>query len=106
MSIASRALLLASALSLSLAACSSTLAGADDPAPTAPDAMAGCDAAAAQSAVGQQATPEAVEQARKDAGAKIARVLKPGQVVTMEYNGGRLNLHVDAQNAITSATCG
>lgn len=104
MSIAPRAMLLASALGVSLAACS-TPAGTQDPVGPTPDTMAGCDAAAAQSAVGKQATPEVVEQARSDAGAKIARVLKPGQVVTMEYRGDRLNLHVDAKDAITSATC-
>lgn len=106
MSIAARAMLLASALGLSLAACTSTPTGDEGSVAPAPDAMSGCDAAAAQSAVGKQATPEVVEQARSDAGAKTARVLKPGQVVTMEYRGDRLNLYVDAKDAVTSATCG
>ena len=65
-----------------------------------------CDAAAAQGAVGKVATPALVEKARHDAGAETARVLKPRQVVTMEYLAERLNLYVDANNVVTRVTCG
>jgi hypothetical protein len=46
------------------------------------------------------------EQARSDAGAKHVRVLKPDQRVTMEFDGERLNLEVDAEGRITSVRCG
>ena len=97
---------LAACMAVSIAACSSTPAGEEGSAAPVPDAVAGCDAAAAQSAVGKQATAEVVEQARNDAGARTTRVIKPGQAVTMDYRGDRLNLYVDAKDAITSATCG
>lgn len=66
-----------------------------------------CNADAAKpAALGQVATAEAVERARIDAGAQMARVLKPGQMVTMEYREGRLNIDVDAANVITNLRCG
>ncbi len=101
-----RGLLFASTLTLALGACA-TPSTTDDTA-AAPPAEAGarCDAAAAQSTIGQQATPEAVEQARKDAGADSVRTLKPNQPVTMEYLEGRLNLVVDDSGTITEARCG
>lgn len=71
-----------------------------------PPESAQCDAAAASSAVGQTATVEVVEKARTDAGARTARVLKPGQVVTMEYLAGRLNVRVDDANVVAELTCG
>ncbi len=34
------------------------------------------------------------------------RVLQPGQMVTMEYRFGRINLNVDDNGVIVSVTCG
>ncbi len=66
-----------------------------------------CDAELAKpAALGQRATAEVVEQARKDAGAQIARVLKPDQMVTMEFIEGRLNIDVNDNNVITNVRCG
>lgn len=70
--------------------------------PTQPD----CNAQAAREAVGQEATADVVERARSAAGAQSARVLKPGQMVTMEFNASRLNLDVDAGNVVTNVRCG
>ena len=56
--------------------------------------------------MGKVATPTVVEQARRDAGAEVARVLKPGQMVTMEYRAGRLNIDVDEKNVIKNVRCG
>jgi hypothetical protein len=91
------------ASSLALGACATPAPGTGG---DTPPASAACNADAAQSAVGKTATPDVVEQARTDAGADMARVLKPGQVVTMEYREGRLNVHVDANNVIESVRCG
>lgn len=70
------------------------------------DLAGGCDAQAANSAIGQVATAEVIEQARQDAGTQLARTLAPDQVVTMEYHNSRLNLNVDDENVVTSVTCG
>ena len=76
-----------------------------DPNPPATADSCNPDAARAN-AIGKVATAEVIEQARKDAGARKARVLKPGQMVTMEYAEGRLNIDVDAGNVITNLRCG
>ena len=99
-------LLFASTLALALGACATP--AASDGTAAAPPAAAGahCDADAVRSALGRQATPEVIEQARQDAGAQTVRTLKPDQPVTMEYLEGRLNLLVDDGNVVTSARCG
>lgn len=65
-----------------------------------------CNANAARGHVGKVATEATVNAARRDAGARIARTLKPGQMVTMEYIEGRLNIDVDAANVIIGVRCG
>lgn len=65
-----------------------------------------CNAEAAKSFVGKTADATVVEQARTAAGAQMVRALKPGQMVTMEFRAGRLNLDVDANNVITNVRCG
>lgn len=96
------------AVLLSLSACMSA------PPPVAPPPMGGpmppqqltCNPEAARAAIGKLATPQVVEQARIDAGAGIARVLRPGQVVTMEFRADRLNVDVNERDAITGLRCG
>ncbi len=45
-------------------------------------------------------------QAREEAKATEVRVLEPGQMVTMEFNGERLNLEVDDKRVVTAVRCG
>lgn len=99
---------LAALCTVLLAACSSqpTSAGNDDAPPANDGTAQACNADAARGFVGQVATADVVEQARKAAGAGIARTLKPGQVVTMEYRGDRLDIDVDASNVVTGVRCG
>lgn len=65
-----------------------------------------CNAAAAQWAVGKTNTESNVNEARKRSGAYMARVLRPGQPSTLDFNAERLNLGVDASGRIISARCG
>lgn len=74
--------------------------------PTPPPAAAACDDSQAQWAVGKKVAEAEVEQARKDSGAEIARTLKPNQMVTMEFNGNRLNLDLDDAGMVTAVRCG
>ena len=39
-------------------------------------------------------------------GAHMARVLRPGQMITKEYNAQRLSLVVDDNGRITAVRCG
>lgn len=75
---------------------------------TAPEAppIGKCDASQLQSLIGQPLTDALSAQAREDAKATEVRVLKPGQMVTMEFNGERLNLEVDDKHVVTAVRCG
>ena len=83
-----------------LAACTTS------PAPATAPAMNGCDADAARSQIGRGADADTVEAARKAAGAALVRIIKPGQQVTMDFRGERLNVTVDDDNRILRFTCG
>lgn len=65
-----------------------------------------CVAKRAERFVGRAGTPPVAEKAREAAGAVIVRVLKPGEMVTMEYQEGRLNLMVDVAGKIIGVRCG
>ena len=65
-----------------------------------------CDAQGAQFAIGKTPGASVVEEARQRSGSYMARVLRPGQMVTMEFNAQRLNLDVDAAGVIRKARCG
>ena len=65
-----------------------------------------CNAQAASWAIGRAPTQDVVDRATRDSGAKVSRVLRPGQVVTMEYLADRLNIDVNEREAITGLRCG
>jgi hypothetical protein len=65
-----------------------------------------CSAKGLDNMVGAAATPSLVNRAKRRAGASVVRVLKPGQIVTMEFLSGRLNVNVDEKNRVKSFTCG
>lgn len=89
-----------------LAGCSST-GGSSSKVPEAAANNDGrCEARGAQFAIGKQATPALVEQARKASGSQMAHALGPRDVMTMDYRSERLNLHTDAQGVVTSVNCG
>lgn len=90
---------------LLLAACTTPPPAEPAPEPT-PVAGEGCDARGAQRHVGHVADAATVEAARVEAGARSTRTIAPGQMVTMDYRGDRLNLHVDGSRRITRLTCG
>ncbi|CAN5658338.1 hypothetical protein BH23PSE2_BH23PSE2_05250 [soil metagenome] len=107
--------LLALSLTLGLAACAPRAGNAPEapplPVTTSPvpeNSMdeSSCNADAARGAIGKTATAAVVEEARRAAGARIARTLKPGQMVTMEYHSSRLNIDVDERNVVTNVRCG
>lgn len=65
-----------------------------------------CNAQAASWAIGRAPTQDVVDRATRDSGARVSRVLRPGQVVTMEYRADRLNIDVNDREAITGLRCG
>lgn len=87
-----------------LAGCSSK---SESPqAPVAETGHSRCNAAAAEFVVGKKASAELVEQARVKAGAQDVRLLKPNDMVTLEYRSDRLNLNADDSSTITRVNCG
>lgn len=90
-----------------LAACASPVPPTPiDVRPNIPPHGGRCNAGPAQSVIGQISTARNVEAARVAAGARVARTLRPGQMVTKEYDAERLNLDVDASGRIVAARCG
>jgi hypothetical protein len=103
-----QSLLLAAAGAVVLLVGCAAPAPAPAPAPPAPppEPVYQCSADGARFAVGQLLTPQLEAAARVRAAAGTVRVLKPGDAATMELNGGRLNLDVDARNRVTDVRCG
>jgi hypothetical protein len=101
-----RLLSFASLLTLSLSACAATPPPNVRTGGPLPPQRDPCTADAATAYMGRVASADVVEQARRAAGADVARVLHPGEVVTMEYRAGRLNLEVDERNVIVRVHCG
>lgn len=80
-------------------------AAATPEAATAPP-VGSCDASQVQGLVGQTWSETMLEQAKADAGASDARVLKPNQPVTMEFIGERLNIEIDDKGVVSGVRCG
>ena len=88
------------ALGLTLVAC------APMPPQPSPPYTGQCDASKVSWAIGKAASADVVERIRVETGSTLARVLRPGQVVTMEYRAERVNVNVNARDAIERVTCG
>lgn len=65
-----------------------------------------CDSSKAQWAVGKIADEALLARAKNDAGANLARILRPDMAVTMEYRAERLNLRVDETGKVLDVSCG
>lgn len=74
--------------------------------PAPPPSSSACNATPAQFAVGQAGTAELGDRAMRAAGAQRYRFLRPGQVVTLEFDSGRLNLDLDAGGKVIRVRCG
>lgn len=79
--------------------------GGSQPAAGTPDDIM-CDSTPVLSLVGQTLTPDLAETARKRSHSVITRVLRPGEVMTMEYNPARLNIILDNQDKVITIHCG
>ncbi|AKQ55401.1 I78 family peptidase inhibitor [Bordetella hinzii] len=83
-------------------------------APSAPASASGsmlpggksCDAQPAQNLVGQAFSDSVGADVRSRSGSDSVRVLKPGQVMTLEYNPARVNIIIDGQGRISAIRCG
>lgn len=78
--------------------------GAPGPAtmPGGPD----CNAQPVQNLVGQKYSDSVGNDALRRSNSGSMRLLKPGQVMTMEYNARRLNIILEADGSISALRCG
>lgn len=75
--------------------------------PRPPVSAAGqCNEDAAQFAVGKTADATLAEEVRVRAGVQRVRMVRPGQMVTMEFDTARLTLELDANGRVVRARCG
>jgi len=65
-----------------------------------------CDATSLSWAVGQVADEALVARAQKESHATSVRVLRPGMMVTNEFDGARLNIRVDNDRKVLATSCG
>ncbi len=65
-----------------------------------------CDADPAQSLLGTAFSKRAEAEAIHLSGSRHARTLRPGQVITMEYDPERVTLRLDDGGKIVSIGCG
>ena len=71
-----------------------------------PPADAKCEAKGLARFVGQPLSPALQKRLQRRAGAQSVRVIRPGEMVTMDYRADRLNIRVDAQERMTRLSCG
>lgn len=76
------------------------------PALATPPAMEGCDASDLKFLIGATLDEALTTRARDASGASSVRVIRPGQMVSMDYVAERLNIEVDAAGKVTAARCG
>jgi len=65
-----------------------------------------CNAEAAQAGVGQAYTDALGAELQAKAGAKVLRVIRPGQAVTMDFRADRLDVELDAEGKVKRVSCG
>ena len=71
-----------------------------------PPVMEGCDASDLTFLIGKPLDDALTARAKDAAGATSVRVVRPGQMVTMDYLPERLNIEVDAGEKVIAIRCG
>jgi hypothetical protein len=64
-----------------------------------------CDAANVQSMVGQAYNSPLGEDARQRSRAERVRAVRPGDMITMEFDAHRLTIELDGDGKVTRARC-
>lgn len=66
----------------------------------------GCGASKVQSFVGRTLDAATQEEVRTTSGARVVRLIRPGQAVTMDYSIDRLNIEINDREKIMTLRCG
>ena len=98
------------AMALSLPACA--MAPADPPprdmqtgGPMPPQQMT-CVPGGAQWALGQRASADVIARVKADSDASVVRMIRPGEMLTADFSGVRVNIRMDGETRILAVTCG
>lgn len=95
--------------SITLTLCCTLLVGcqsSSEPTHSSQGSADRCNISAVEKLVGEQASPELLDQARRESGAMVARIIRPGDIVTLEYNADRLTLTTDEALVVQRVSCG
>jgi len=96
-------------LLLALTACATTQQAANVGEPVIQDRApldGPCYARNVEGLIGQIATSELGGEILRRTDARLLRWIQPGQAVTMDFRGDRVNVHLDARNRVERITCG
>ena len=95
----------ATALAALLAACAQEPPQVPEAPPPPVFAPGECDAQSAQFIVGQSINTPMAEDARQRARAERVRVVRPGDMITQEFDARRLTIELDADGKVVRARC-
>ena len=65
-----------------------------------------CSERAGASLIGRAADANLGAEAQRLTGARTMRWIRPGDMMTMDYSPGRLNIHLDPRNRVQRLSCG
>lgn len=68
--------------------------------------MDSCDTASIRYAIGEAFDEANVSQLQSESQSRQVRVLRPGDVATMDHRPDRLNIHVDSNETVEALRCG
>lgn len=95
-------LMIASTAMLGIAACAPLPAPSTPP----PGGTLQCVAGPGAWAVGKPVTDGLVAKVQADTHSRAVRVIRPGQAVTMDFRGDRVNVMLDGQDRVERVSCG
>jgi hypothetical protein len=76
------------------------------PALATPPAMEGCDVSDVKPLIGQPYDEALAARAKEITGATVVRVVRPGQMVSMDFREDRVTLELDPGGRVIRAGCG
>ena len=83
-----------------------TAVPAEDGADPEPPPGGRCDASGLGNLIGREASEALGAEALRRSRSRLLRWIRPGDIVTMDYNEQRLNIHLDDRNRAVRFACG
>ena len=74
--------------------------------PREPDKLMQCNVVLVHRWIGHEVTAKTETEILKDSGADVARLIRPGEAITMDYRTDRINLELNQRGYLVRAYCG